>query len=461
MASAAVCLAAAGAMTDAGARDRSPPEMRMAEAPLTTGSAGPRLRWGGPVPAAPRPGEVPVYVPSQSAYASPASRLPRLVPPESVPDEIAPPAAPDGMAEPAPDGWPAPNGPSEPDWQGRAEPSEPSDPGGQALPEEMEAAEDVPPAGGVESLKEPGYRPRQLYAPVEGEEPGLAAPAVDPVEDAGGEGALPPLDAPREVEAEESAFGYAATPRLDPWSGLKSVTPGATSKRRQVAPVRARSAYAVLEGRVPARRVARPKAGWFLERGRGALERETPTGYQSMPRSEAMCRKALAKLGVGFVDASSIKRSRSCGVEYPVKVTDIAPGIAMRPAATLNCSAALRVAQWMKDEVKPAARWKMLTRPTALLNASSYRCSRIAGSRSISEHASGSALDVRGFTFANGSTMEIEKKGFFSFREKGFQKKVRESACRYFGTVLGPGYNEAHADHLHLDTKERRRSVCK
>lgn len=195
--------------------------------------------------------------------------------------------------------------------------------------------------------------------------------------------------------------------------------------------------------------------------GRGALEAETPTGYSRMPPSEAMCRKQLQKLGVKFVDASSIKKSRSCGIDYPVKIHDIAPGIAMRPSATLNCEAALRVAQWMKDEVKPAARWKMLKRPTVLINASSYRCSRIAGSRSVSQHASGSALDVRGFKFSDGSIMDIERKGFFSFRERGFQKSVRESACRHFGTVLGPGYNEDHADHLHLDTKQRRRAVCK
>ena len=146
---------------------------------------------------------------------------------------------------------------------------------------------------------------------------------------------------------------------------------------------------------------------------------------------------------------------------YPVKVTGIVPGVAMQPAATLNCMATLRVAQWMKNEVMPAARWKLLERPTALVNASSYRCSRIAGSRSISEHATGNALDVHGFRFADGSMMEIEKKGFFEFRQKAFQKKVRESACRYFGTVLGPGYNEDHADHLHLDAKQRRRVVCK
>jgi hypothetical protein len=195
--------------------------------------------------------------------------------------------------------------------------------------------------------------------------------------------------------------------------------------------------------------------------GRGALENQTPSGYRAMPRSEAMCRTALRKMGVSFVDIDPVSSGKSCGIAHPVKITAIAKGVAMKPAATMNCAAAARISQWVEDEVKSAARWKLWKRPTAVLNASSYRCSRIAGSRTVSEHAKGNALDVRGFAFSDGSVVAVEQKGFFSFREQGFQKAVRLSACRYFGTVLGPGYNYDHRDHLHLDAKNRRRVVCK
>ncbi len=273
--------------------------------------------------------------------------------------------------------------------------------------------------------------------------------------------ALPPLDAPTEVDADPARFG-AAEPVDDPWQGLKRVTPGAipapeTTSRAATPPSLAphRGVVAALGGQPqPARR---PDA----VPGRGRLERETPSGYTAMPRSEAMCRKALRRMGVKFVDVAPLGKGKGCGISYPVKVLEIAKGVRMQPAATLNCPAAARISKWVEDEVKPAARWRLWTRPTAVLNASSYRCSRIAGSRTISEHASGNALDVRGFKFADGSTFDVEKKGFFSFRQKGFQKSVRQSGCRYFGTVLGPGYNRAHADHFHLDAKNRRRGVCK
>lgn len=402
--------------------------------PVVTGGVAPKMVWGGPVPAAPRPGEVPVYVPSRS-----------VVPSRPQPQAYAPLAAPGapgdgvtGVPEEAPD-WPPSPAAALPDTSADLSPETPPSKTRQAdTPADALAIDD-------------GSGDVQLYTPIDGEA-GAALDAGEAREASAEPGALAPLGAPIDVE-EDPGFGT-GEPRADPWAGLKDVTPGETPVRRTARP---RPSYASLEAIAPPRR-AGPQV---LDDGRGALEDETPSGYQPMPRNEVMCRRALQQLGVKFVDASSISRGRSCGIDYPVKVTDIVPGVAIRPVATMNCMATLRVAQWMKNEVMPAARWKLLQRPTVLINASSYRCSRIAGSRSISQHASGDALDVRGFKFADGSFMEIERKGFFEFRQKAFQRKVRESACRYFGTVLGPGYNEDHADHLHLDTKQRRRAVCK
>ena len=43
--------------------------------------------------------------------------------------------------------------------------------------------------------------------------------------------------------------------------------------------------------------------------------------------------------------------------------------------------------------------------------------------------------------------------------EARFVAAVRGGACRYFSTVLGPGSDPAHADHLHLDLRARNRGV--
>jgi len=40
-------------------------------------------------------------------------------------------------------------------------------------------------------------------------------------------------------------------------------------------------------------------------------------------------------------------------------------------------------------------------------------------------------------------------------REALFQRRIREGACRYFTTVLGPGTNSGHATHFHFDLAKR------
>ena len=34
---------------------------------------------------------------------------------------------------------------------------------------------------------------------------------------------------------------------------------------------------------------------------------------------------------------------------------------------------------------------------------------------------------------------------------RGFLRLVHASACKRFGTILGPEYNAAHRDHFHLE----------
>ena len=47
-------------------------------------------------------------------------------------------------------------------------------------------------------------------------------------------------------------------------------------------------------------------------------------------------------------------------------------------------------------------------------------------------------------------------------KEAAFLKRLHESSCTVFATVLGPEANDAHRDHFHLDMKARELSgnVC-
>ena len=74
----------------------------------------------------------------------------------------------------------------------------------------------------------------------------------------------------------------------------------------------------------------------------------------------------------------------------------------------------------------------------------------------LSEHAFGNAFDIAAFRFDDGSRFAVEPRADKGDLAEAFQRAVRGAACLYFTTVLGPGANAAHDNHLHLDIKARR-----
>jgi len=78
-----------------------------------------------------------------------------------------------------------------------------------------------------------------------------------------------------------------------------------------------------------------------------------------------------------------------------------------------------------------------------------------AGTGHISEHAFGNAIDVAAFTLADGRTITVKDGWHGSPEEQGFLHDVQGSACDIFTTVLSPGYNAAHYNHIHVDLMRR------
>jgi hypothetical protein len=73
----------------------------------------------------------------------------------------------------------------------------------------------------------------------------------------------------------------------------------------------------------------------------------------------------------------------------------------------------------------------------------------------ISEHAFGNALDIAAFTLADGRRVSV-KDGWRGLpEEQGFLRDVQGAACQHFTTVLAPGSNVFHYDHIHVDLMRR------
>jgi hypothetical protein len=108
--------------------------------------------------------------------------------------------------------------------------------------------------------------------------------------------------------------------------------------------------------------------------------------------------------------------------------------------------------------VQPAAmRW--FGSPVAeIRQISAYSCRGMNGNPNakISEHAFGNALDIAAFMLADGRTITV-KNGWRGLpEEQGFLRDVQGAACEQFTTVLAPGSNVYHYDHIHVDLMRRR-----
>ncbi|ANH04891.1 hypothetical protein shn_13170 [Shinella sp. HZN7] len=222
------------------------------------------------------------------------------------------------------------------------------------------------------------------------------------------------------------------------------------------------------EGPLP---VARPERKTEEETGKAPAEtteaerkakddaekaRERP---QEDDKQDAACRTALKAIGARFEEAPAVNDGKACGIDRPVLLDSLPGDIKVEPAATIRCETALQLARWMEGSVKPSLEAAMPGETiTVLSQASAYICRNRNGAEEgrISEHAFGNAVDIAGFALKSGKTVTIRPADKEPTLDGAFQRAITEAACLYFTTVLDPGSDAAHQNHLHLDVKARR-----
>ncbi|AMM83676.1 extensin family protein [Martelella sp. AD-3] len=175
----------------------------------------------------------------------------------------------------------------------------------------------------------------------------------------------------------------------------------------------------------------------------------------------ARCTAALTALGVEYEVLETIDDPGQCGIGRPLSVTMAADGVPLQPAGTMRCKTALALANWLTAYVAPSAEiaFGAGTKLTEVRQASTYVC-RNRNSRSdgkISEHARGNAVDIRSLSFSNGRTIDMVPRRKDGSLTGAFQRTASASACLFFSTVLSPGSDATHQDHMHLDVIERSR----
>lgn len=147
--------------------------------------------------------------------------------------------------------------------------------------------------------------------------------------------------------------------------------------------------------------------------------------------------------GAGCSTINTVRLTRLHSDDADLDLTNLGP---------VTCALADRFAGWARFGVDRAARQILGSPLVRIETMGSYSCRNVAGSDHRSAHATGNAVDVSGFVLANGERITVL--GDWSAgtpQERSFLHVISSSACKRFGTVLGPNYNIAHRNHLHME----------
>ncbi|MBZ9843260.1 extensin family protein [Mesorhizobium sp. CA5] len=176
---------------------------------------------------------------------------------------------------------------------------------------------------------------------------------------------------------------------------------------------------------------------------------------ETMPAEETACRERLKVLGVEFEEHKAEHDAEiGCSIPYPIILKTLGKSIGISPGTELNCQMAEAAARFMAEIVQPTAKAELGADLKSIDQGSAFVCRPRNGTRKLSEHAFGNALDIASFTLSDGRKIEVGPTP--PEKDAKFLDAVRKAACGPFKTVLGPGADPDHALHFHLDLEPRR-----
>ena len=187
-----------------------------------------------------------------------------------------------------------------------------------------------------------------------------------------------------------------------------------------------------------------------------------PSAQPPQPESAAepaasACRQRLTEELALAPSLPAIEGPGDCGADDVVRLEAVVLAnhahVAVTPPAILRCTFAEEIVRWVREDVSPAARTLKLNLKS-IDNYAAYDCrgrNRVVGAKT-SEHGRGNALDVRSLKLSDGSVIGLAD----PHAPKAFREALRKKTCARFATVLGPGSDGYHEDHVHVDLAERR-----
>lgn len=184
--------------------------------------------------------------------------------------------------------------------------------------------------------------------------------------------------------------------------------------------------------------------------------------YQPSPEAR-QCLANLGKADANFTPMPDRWFGAGCSTLNTVRLSAVQSDRDRLEVSNLGpvaCPLAQAFAAWARYGVDRAARQILGSGLARIETMGSYSCRNVAGTGRRSAHSTANAIDVSAFVLENGRRITVTD-GWSggSDKERQFLRTIHESACKRFATVLGPDYNAAHRDHMHVETGGR--SFCR
>jgi hypothetical protein len=188
-----------------------------------------------------------------------------------------------------------------------------------------------------------------------------------------------------------------------------------------------------------------------------AKDAKTLVSVSGMSASEYdQCVSDLTSKGVVFEQAREVSEA-GCQLSGAVKLTTVATpfgnvGIAGKPA--MLCSFARQFSGWVREVGAPLTLAYTGQKLAQIEAGQAFACrARTDKPGEIpSEHAKGNAIDIASFVLADNRRIRVKEQDSDIPLARDLIRALRTTACGYFTTVLGPGADAAHKEHLHFDS---------
>lgn len=183
----------------------------------------------------------------------------------------------------------------------------------------------------------------------------------------------------------------------------------------------------------------REEPNWLISMQLYYLRASPEKCFAVLSRSEAVFRRQTYPLN-----------DRGCGFDDGVLLTK--QSVRYGNNVLLRCAATASLVLWEQHVLQQEAERVMKKKVRAIRTFGTFSCRNVNHQKEgrLSQHATANAIDIASFTFEDGSTASVLKD--WNKGERGeFLRGVRDGACRFFGGVLSPEFNAAHANHFHFD----------